>query len=123
MTAAKTCPMCSTDAEADAPTCLCGYRFSSHDAVDWTPADATPTVPGDGWTMAGWALVALGAIGVAMGFFSGISVDGGYGNDDIVNLGLMFEKGVVLACGLSAVTVGTLCLGIGAIVKAIGRNS
>lgn len=110
------------DAETDAPTCLCGYRFSSHDAVDWAPADATPTVPGDGWQMAGWALTVLGGLGVVVSYFLDISVDGGYGNDDIVNLGLMFEKGFIAACSLSALGLGVFSLGVGAIVKAIGRQ-
>lgn len=64
----------------------------------------------------------MGAIGLAFCLFRGISVDGGYGNDDIVNMGLMFQKGVVLACGLSALGFGVFCFGVGAIVKAIGRS-
>ncbi len=120
----KSCPMCGNDAPAPAPRCTCGYVFSSTqpiEAVEWEP-DASSGEPGDGWRNAGSILAVIGAIALAYGLFSGISVDAGYGYDDVVNLGLMFEKGAIIACGLTALTMGTLCLGVGAIVKAIGRN-
>jgi hypothetical protein len=120
------CPMCGTDAPAGAEKCPCGYGFvaakGATGAVEWEPG-VDSGAPGDGWQTAGKVLTIIGGLGLAFGLFSGISVDGGYGNNDIVNLGLMFEKGMILACSLSALTLGTLCLGVGAIVKAIGQKS
>lgn len=121
----KSCPMCGNDAPASAPRCPCGYVFSSAEtaeAVEWEPS-ASSGAPGDGWGTAGWALSVIGALGLAVGFFMDTSIGGyGYGDGDIVNLDLMFQKGVVIACGLSAIGLGVFCHGVGAVVKAIGRK-
>jgi hypothetical protein len=124
-TAIKSCPMCGNDAPAHAPRCTCGYVFAAKpvtEAVEWEPGTASGE-PGDGWRTAGWIFAVVGGLGLAFGLFSGITIDGGYGGDDIVNLDLMFHKGVILACSLSAIGLGVFCLGVGAIVKALGRKS
>lgn len=120
----KSCPMCGNDAPASAPSCTCGYVFSSAqptEAVEWEPS-TTSGRTGDGWQTGGAVLSGIGAIGFAISLLMGITVDGGYGGDDIVNLGLMFQKGFVAASSLAALSLGIFCLGVGAVLKAIGRK-
>lgn len=121
MAETKSCPMCGTDAAADATKCQCGYSFASvagigGEAVDWTPDMGGTSSPGDNWSGWGMALVGIGVIGFALSFFMEISVSS-Y-DSDVVNLDLMFQKGVALAVSLFLVAMGVLSMGVGAIVAA-----
>ena len=125
----KSCPMCGTDAPIDTERCQCGYTFASRagssETVDWTPANASATVPGDGWQMTGWAFAVIGAIALVAAFFMGTTVETGgpYGGGSVVNLDLQFTKGLAIGGSLFAIGLGAFCLGVGAIVKAIGRQA
>lgn len=87
-------------------------------------AVAAPGVPGGGWLVAGWILGTAGAIGLVVGLLLDTSV-AAYsptmfgGPTEIVNLDLLFRKGVVVACGLAAIAAGIFCLAVAAILRAI----
>ena len=122
MAETKSCPMCGTDAVADAAKCQCGYRFTSvagisGEAADWTPDMGGKSSPGDNWSAWGMALTGIGVIGFALSFFMEISVSSN--DSDVVNLDLMFQKGVALAVSLFLVAMGVLSMGVGAIVGAV----
>lgn len=121
------CPMCGTDAPSGAAQCQCGYTFvraRGSSAADTTPADASATVHGDGWQMTGWAFAVIGAIALIAAFFMGTTVETGgpYGGGAVVNLDLQFKKGLAIGGSLFSIGLGVFCLGVGAIVKAIGRK-
>lgn len=99
----------------------------SSDPVEWTPADASPAAPGDGWTTAGWALLVCGGAALIFAVMMNTSVEtftpGPYGGrSDVVNLDLQFTKGLAIAGCLFSMGAGIFSLGVGAIVKAIDRN-
>jgi hypothetical protein len=123
--------MCGTDAPAGAVQCQCGYTFvvakGAAAPQGATPADATPTVHGDGWQMAGWAFVVAGATALVVAVMMGTSVEtyasAAYGGpSEVVNLDLQFKKGLAIAGSLFVIGAGIFCLGVGAIVKALGRK-
>lgn len=97
------------------------------EAVEWTPEmSAATNSPADSWRSAGWTFAALGAIGLALSLFMKTSVEtsGLYGaTSEVVNLDLQFHKGLAIAGSLFGIGLGVFCLGIGAIVTAIGHKA
>ncbi|HEV7340842.1 MAG TPA: hypothetical protein VGN68_04350 [Sphingopyxis sp.] len=83
-----------------------------------------PGVAGGGWLVAGWVLAAAGVIGLVVGLLLDTSV-AAYsptmfgGPTEVVNLDLLFRKGVVVACGIAAIAAGIFCLAVAAILRAI----
>lgn len=124
MAETKSCPMCGTDAAGDAARCQCGYYFAASkptDAVEWTPEMGGTQSAGDNWRTWGMVLTGVGVIGAVLSAFMEISVSS-Y-DSDVVNLGLMFNKGAALAGSLFVIGLGVLCMGIGAIVAAIAQSA
>lgn len=80
---------------------------------------------GEGWRNIGSLFIVLGGLGMALSLFMKTSVEtvGLYGASDVVNLGLMFNKGVSIAVSLFAIGLGVFCVAVGAIVRAIARQS
>lgn len=88
--------------------------------LDWEP---TPSAPGDTWRSSGWILIVLGAIGFIAAFVMDTSVPtDSYGSDSVVNFGLLSHQGLILDVGLFAIGLGVFCLGVGAILEALGRK-
>lgn len=131
----KACPMCGADAPADAAQCECGYTFSSAAAAQGTARidseHRSSDVPGSGWQLAGWALSVLGLIALVSSLYMQTTVEtytpstsfSVGGSSEIVNLDLLFRKGVAVACSLAAVGSGIFCLAIGSIIAAINQPS
>jgi hypothetical protein len=88
-------------------------------------AAVVTTRAGAGWQTAGWLVGALGAAGLLISMFLDTSVQTygggliGGGAAEVVNLHLMFRKGVVIACSLTALSAGLFCLAVGAVIRAI----
>ena len=127
MAATKSCPMCATDAESDAKTCLCGYRFASREDLTADGAAIAASAAGDGWSIAGWLFAACGGVALFFAIQMKTSVStyssSAYGPSEVVNLDLQFTKGLAIDGALFAIGLGVFCLGVGAIVKVIGRNA
>lgn len=88
-----------------------------------------PGSSGENWRVWGWILAAGGAIGLGFALFMPIAVEtyvpsvlGGGGRSDVVNIGLIFQKGVAIAGSLSAIALGVFCLAVGAIIAAMGER-
>ena len=86
---------------------------------------ATAIEGGEGWRNIGSLFIVLGGFGMALSLFMKTSVEtlGVYGASDVVNLGLMFNKGVAIAVSLSAIGLGVFCVAVGAIVRAIASRA
>lgn len=127
------CPMCRTGRPDGAEACECGYVFQTEARSDALPVPSTATSKpaadrGSGWSVWGWIMTLGGLGGLVVGLFMKMSVEtytpssilGPGGSSDVVNLGLMFTKGVVVACSLSAIGLGVFCFAVGAVLRAIG---
>lgn len=98
-------------------------QISSTDAI--LPPAAYQSA-GENWRGAGWLILLGGVVGLAVSLFLKTSVEtyapailGGNGTSEVVNLDLLFRKGVAVACSLTAIGAGLLCLAVGAIIGAI----
>lgn len=127
------CPMCGTERPDGAEACECGYVFqtdaqSEAGSVSSAAVNRPVADPGSGWSVWGWIMTLGGLGGLVVGLFMKMSVEtytpssilGPGGSSDVVNLGLMFNKGVVVACSLSAIGLGVFCFAVGAVLRAIG---
>ncbi|MBU7588312.1 MAG: hypothetical protein KAF42_03765 [Sphingopyxis terrae] len=84
-------------------------------------------VPGSGWQLAGWALSVIGLIALVSSLYMQTTVEtyappssfSVGGSSEIVNLDLLFRKGVAVACSLASVAIGIFCLAVGSILAAI----
>lgn len=81
------------------------------------PPLASPQSAGDNWRGAGMLVILGGAVGLPFSLFLNTTVET-YASD-VVNLDLMFRKGVAVACSLTAIGAGLFCLAVGAIIGAI----
>jgi hypothetical protein len=85
---------------------------------------AAASAAGGGWRVLGWLLSIAGAVALIISLFLDTSLptySSGFlgGPSEVVNLDLLFRKGVAIACSLTAIGVGLLCLAAGAIIRAI----
>lgn len=79
------------------------------------------------WRMWGWVLTAIGGLGLGFSLFLKTSIEtyvpptllGSGGTSEVVNLDLLFQKGVAIAGSLTAIGVGIFCIAVSAIVGAI----
>ena len=79
------------------------------------------------WSAWGWSLAIFGSIGAAVSLtmkttvehFTPSTILGPGGSSEVVNLDLMFHKGVAIAASLSAIGIGVFCIAVGAIINAI----
>lgn len=97
----------------------------SSDAVEWTPElSAASSSPADSWRMSGWTFALVGAIALTLSLFMGTTVEPGgpYGGEQVVNLDLQFHKGLAIGGSLFAIGLGVFCLGVAAILEAIGAS-
>lgn len=91
------------------------------------PDPTTTQLPGRDWTVWGWLLAIGGAVGLAISLYMEISVEtytassilGPGGASQVVNLDLMFHKGVAVAGSLATLMAGLFCFAVGAIIRAI----
>ena len=88
------------------------------------PVDATA------WRVWGLLLIFGGVAGFGIALMMSTTIDAfgsagvlAGGPAEIVNLGLLFNKGVAIAASLSAIGLGVFCLGVGAIVSALRARS
>lgn len=101
----------------------------SSEPVEWTPEMSTATSdPAEGWRITGWLLLIFGVVGLGIGLYMETSVEtyrsaelAPYLPSSITNLDMLFKKGLTVAGGLFAIGAGIFCLGVGAIVKALGQ--
>lgn len=83
------------------------------------------------WRIWGFVLTFCGIAGFTFAMFMKITVEsytppsivGSGGTSDIVNLGLMFDKGTVIATSLTALGLGVFCLAVSSILLAIRSTS
>lgn len=90
------------------------------------PPSIAETDPADGWRGAGWTFTALGVLALAFSLFMKTSVEtsGLYGaTSEVVNLDLQFQKGLAVGGSLFSIGAGIFCLGVAAVVKAIGAKA
>lgn len=115
------CPDCGAENPLAIRACGCGYRPNDGPKV---ALSSTHT----GWRILGLAILASGIIGLAISLFMSTSVPT-FGLDgdqsELINLSLLFNKGVSVACSLAAIGLGAFCVAVSAILEAIqsGRNS
>ena len=80
---------------------------------------------GEGWKIVGGILGTAGAIGLvySLSLSTTVGTSGPYAaSSEVMNLDLMFQKGVAIASSLAALVTGVFCIAIGSIIKAIGQN-
>lgn len=128
----KNCPLCGIDADDNAASCECGYQFASAREDHATSAEETSISSEDGerWKMAGGVITTVSAGGLMLGLFMDTSVETRLPSQfldeampsAIVNLDLMFTKGVAIASSLTGIGIGIFCLAVGAILSAIARR-
>lgn len=102
----------------------------SHESADVVASSAPVRGGGENWRVVGWILSAVGTIGLVVGFSMKTSVEtfapstaySAGGSQDIINLGLLFNKGATMAVSLSAIGIGVFCIGVGAIIANIRRE-
>lgn len=72
----KNCPLCGTDAEANAAVCTCGYKFSgsSDVTVEASPNTQSDVVELGGGGMVGWG-IAMFVVGIALMGYAGFVYD------------------------------------------------
>lgn len=94
-------------------------------APEAAPMQADP-VDTTEWRVWGLLLIFGGVAGFGIALMMSTTVDAfgsagvlAGGPAEIVNLGLLFNKGVAIAASLSAIGLGVFCLGVGAIVSAL----
>lgn len=125
------CPQCHELNDLEAEACGCGSA---------RPGTATPAAPtsslipttapggaGEPWRLWGWVLTLTGGAGLGVSLFLKTSVQtyvpasvlGDGGTSEVVNLDLLFQKGVAIAGSLTAIGLGLFCVGVSAIVVAI----
>lgn len=88
----------------------------------------TPPSTGDNWRGAGWLIMLGGAVGLGVALFMDTSVETyapailGGGTREVINLDLLFSKGVAIACSLTSICTGLFCLAVGSIIGAIAAR-
>lgn len=86
-------------------------------------SSATDTTPGSGWQVGGWVLFTLGVFGLFVSFLMDTTVDvrstGVFdvGVGEVVNLDLLFRKGVAITVNLFVMGAGLLCAATGTILE------
>lgn len=93
--------------------------------MDALPSFARPQTA-DNWRGAGWLIMLGGAVGLLVSLLLKTSVEtyapallGAGGTSEVVNLDLLFRKGIAVACSLAALGAGLFCLAIGSVIGAI----
>lgn len=84
----------------------------------------------DGWTKIGWLMLIAGILGFLFSLAMKTSVEsytppsilGVGGSSSVVNLDLLFHKGVAIAGSLTAIGIGVFCVAVGAILKSIATS-
>lgn len=131
--ASRSCPQCGADAPDEITTCECGYAFTtSAPAATEIEAASTRADPVDiaAWRLWGLVLILGGVAGFGVALmmsttvaaYGAASILGG-GSSEVVNLGLLFNKGVAIAASLAAIGLGVFCLGVSAIVASLRARS
>lgn len=100
--------------------------LASSNAGSAAPSPSRERHIGEQWTLWGWVLAVLGAISLTFALLMNTTVEtslpgvlGDGERSEIVNLDLLFKKGVAVAGSFAAIGFGVFCLGVGAIIGAI----
>lgn len=80
----------------------------------------------ENWWVSGLLAILVGFVSLLIGIFSKSTVPvsdyspyGGGLPSEVVNLSLLFEKGLFVGGGIAAIVVGIFCIGVNAILQAI----
>lgn len=104
--------------------------LTTHDAA---PAESTVQAaagpPGGNWRLFGWLVFVAGAIGLAISLNLKTTVDtfapdalGGAVPSEVVNLDLLFRKGVAIGSSLAAMIMGLVAAAAGAIMSIVATS-
>lgn len=120
------CPKCDAVNLLDVHECACGHELS---AV--IQPETSEDTAGAKWRIWGILFALCGAGGVVYSFFMSTTVEtyiptsilSADETSQVVNLGLLFDKGSVIVFGLFGFGLGVFCIAVGSILDAIQRKS